>query len=131
MPHMAYWSGERAPQHCYIMLNGSTKIIYSLADVNLETLKYIRWQPLMNVYKLKLTSLMYSVYYGLAPKYICDLFHKTEPQRYHLRRAEGLNVLKYNYSIGRTSSSYREFDVSLIILIQFSPRASSSPQGLS
>ena len=39
----------------------AAKIIYSLADVNLETLKYIRWQSLMNVYKLKLTSLMYSV----------------------------------------------------------------------
>ena len=50
---------------------------------------------------------MYSVYYGLAPKSICDLFHKTEPWRYHLRRAEGFNVPKYNYSIGRTSLSYR------------------------
>ena len=85
----------------------AAKIIYSLADVNLETLKYISWQPLMNVYKLKLTSLMYSVYHGLAPKSICDLFHKTEPRRYLLRRAEGFNVPKYNYSIGRTSLSYR------------------------
>ena len=85
----------------------AAKIIYSLVDVNLETLKYIRWQPLLNVYKLKLTSLMYSVYYGLAPKSICDLFHKTEPRRYHLRKAEGFNVPKYNYSIGRTSLSYR------------------------
>ena len=52
-------------------------------------------------------SLMYSVYYGLAPKSICNLFHKTEPRRYHLRKAEGFNVPKYNYSIGRTSLSYR------------------------
>ena len=74
----------------------AAKIIYSLADVNLETLKYIGWQPLLNAYKLKLTSLMYSVYYGLAPKPICDLFHKTELRRYHLRRAEGFNVPKYN-----------------------------------
>ena len=48
---------------------------------------------------------MYSVYYGLAPKPICDLF--PELRRYHLRRAEGFNVPKYNYSIGRTSLSYR------------------------
>ena len=61
----------------------------------------------MNAYKLKLTSLMYSVYYGLAPKPICNLFHKTEPRRYLLRRAEGFNVPKYNYSIGGTSLSYR------------------------
>ena len=85
----------------------AAKIIHGLADVNSETLKYIRWQPLINVYKLKLTSLMYSVYYGLAPKSICDLFNKTEPRHYHLRRAEGFNVPKYNYSIGRTSLSYR------------------------
>ena len=85
----------------------AAKIKYSLVDANLETLKYIRWQPLLIVYKLKLTSLMYSVYYALAPKSICDLFHKTEPRRYHLRRAEGFNVPKYNYSIGRTSLSYR------------------------
>ena len=110
---MAYWSGEPVPPHCYnvewIHLRAA-KIIYSLADINLETLKYIHWQPLLNVYELKLTfkltSLMYSVYYGLAPKSICDLFHKTEPQRYHLRREEGFNVPKYNYSIGRTSLSY-------------------------
>ena len=44
----------------------AAKIKYGLADVNLETLKYIRWQPLMNVYKPKLTSPMYSVYNGLA-----------------------------------------------------------------
>ena len=29
------------------------------------------------------------------------------PRRYHLRAAEGFNVPKYNYSIGRTSLSYR------------------------
>ena len=80
----------------------AAKIIYSLADVNLETLKYIRWQPLMNVCKLKLISLMYSVYNGLAPKSICDLF-----QTYHLRRTEGFNVPKYNCSLGGTSLSYR------------------------
>ena len=40
----------------------AAKIIYSLADVNLETLKYIRWQPLLNVYKLKLSSRMHKVY---------------------------------------------------------------------
>ena len=85
----------------------AAKIMYSFADINLETLKYIHWQPLMNIYKLRLTSLMYSVYYGLAPKSICDLFHITEPQHYHLRRAEGFNVPKYNHSIGRTSLSYR------------------------
>ena len=51
--------------------------------------------------------LLYSVYHGLAPKSICNLFHKTEPRRYHLRRVEGFNVPKYNYSIGRTSLSYR------------------------
>ena len=50
---------------------------------------------------------MYSVYYGLAPKSICDLFHKTEPRRYHLRRAEGFNVPKLSYSIERTSLPYR------------------------
>ena len=50
---------------------------------------------------------MYSVYYGLAPKPICNLFHKNESRRYLLRRAEGFNVPKYNYSIGRTSLSYR------------------------
>ena len=55
----------------------AAKIIYSLADVNLETLKYIRWQPLMNTYKLKLTSRMHSVYYGLAPKSICDFKLQT------------------------------------------------------
>ena len=31
----------------------ASKIIYSLADVNLKTLKYIRWHLLMNVCKLK------------------------------------------------------------------------------
>ena len=108
---MAYWYGEPAPQHCHINVERihlrAAKIIHSLADVNMETLKYIRWQPLMNAHKLKLTSLMYSVYHGLAPKSICDLFHKTVPRRYHSRRAEGFNVPKYNYSIGRTSLSYR------------------------
>ena len=95
---MAYWYGgtcSPALLHNVERIHlRAAKIIYSLADVNLETLKYISWQPLMNVYKLKLTSLMYSVYHGLAPKSICDLFHKTEPRRYHLRRAEGFNVPK-------------------------------------
>ena len=28
----------------------------------------MHWQPLTNVFKLKLTSVMYSAYYGLIPK---------------------------------------------------------------
>ena len=44
-----------------------------LCDVELihlraATLKRTHWQPLTNVYKLKLTSLMYLAYYGLIPK---------------------------------------------------------------
>ena len=39
---------------------------------------------------------MYSAYYGLIPKPICDL-----------RRGDGFKVPKYNYSMGRTSLSYR------------------------
>ena len=36
------------------------------------------------------------------------MFQKTaEPRRYLLRKAEGFNVPKYNYSMGRTSLSYR------------------------
>ena len=49
---------------------------------------------------------MFSVYYDLAPN-LCDLFYKTEPRHSHLRGAEGFNVPKYNYSMGRTSLSYR------------------------
>ena len=52
-------------------------------------------------------SLMYSAYYGLIPKPICDLFQKTEQQPYNLRRRDGFKVPKYNYSMGRTSLSYR------------------------
>ena len=37
-----------------------------------------------------------------------QLFPQTELQYYHPRRAEGLNVLKHNYSVGRTSLSYTE-----------------------
>ena len=73
----------------------------------METLKHIHWQPLTNVYKLKLISLMYLVHHGLTPKPICDLFHKTEQRRYNLRGTVGFNAPKYNYSIGRTSLSYR------------------------
>ena len=50
---------------------------------------------------------MYSAYYGLIPKSICDLFQKTEQQPYNLRRRDGFKVSKYNYSMGRTSLSYR------------------------
>ena len=44
-----------------------------LCDVELihlraATLKRTHWQPLTNVFKLKLTSVMYSAYYGLIPK---------------------------------------------------------------
>ena len=85
----------------------AAKIIHGLAEVNMETLKHIHWQPLTNVYKLKLISLMYLVHRGLIPKPICDLFHKTEQRHYNLRGTAGFNALKYNYSIGRTSLSYR------------------------
>ena len=51
---------------------------------------------------------MYSAYYGIIPKSICDLFHKTEQRPYNLRRRDGFKVPKYNYSIGRTSLSYRK-----------------------
>ena len=50
---------------------------------------------------------MYSAYYGLIPKPICDLFHKTEQRPYNLRRRDVFKVPKYNYSMGRTSLSYR------------------------
>ena len=85
----------------------AAKIIHGLAEVNMETLKHIHWQPLTNVYKLKLIPLMYLVHHGLTPKPICDLFHKTEQRHYNLRGTAGFNALKYNYSIGRTSLSYR------------------------
>ena len=49
---------------------------------------------------------MSSAYYGLIPKPICDLFHKTEQRPYNLRRRDGFKVPK-NYSMGRTSWSYR------------------------
>ena len=42
----------------------------------------------------------------LIPKPICDLFHKTEQQPYNLRRRDGFEVPKHNYSMGRTSLSY-------------------------
>ena len=61
----------------------AAKIIHGLAEVNMETLKHIHWQPLTNVYKLKLISLMYLVHHGLTPKPICDLFHKTEHRHYN------------------------------------------------
>ena len=41
---------------------------FELIYLGAATLKRIHWQPLTNVYKLKLTSLMYSAYYGLIPK---------------------------------------------------------------
>ena len=85
----------------------AAKVIHGLAEVNMETLKRIHWQPLTNVYKLKLTSLMYSAYYGLIPNPTCDLFHETEQRPYNLRRRDGFKVSKYNYSMGRTSLSYR------------------------
>ena len=50
---------------------------------------------------------MCSAYYGLIPKPIYDLFHKTEQRPYNLRRRDGFKVPKYNYSIGRTTLSYR------------------------
>ena len=50
---------------------------------------------------------MYSAYYGLIPKPICDLFHKTEQRAYNLRRRDGFKVPKYNYSMGRTFLPYR------------------------
>ena len=50
---------------------------------------------------------MSSAYYGLIPKPICDLFHKTEQRPYNLRRRDVFKVPKYNYSMGRTSLSYR------------------------
>ena len=34
-------------------------------------------------------------------------FHKTEQRPYNLRRRDGFKVPKYNYSMGRTSLSYR------------------------
>ena len=85
----------------------AAKIIHGLAEVNMETLKRIHSQSLTYVIKLKLTSLMYSAYYGLIPKPICDLFHKTEQRPYNLRRRDGFKVPKYNYSMERTSLPYR------------------------
>ena len=76
--------------------------------------KYIRWQPLINAYKLKLTSLMYSVYYALATN--CDFFHKPEPLHYHLPN--------YSYFIGRTSLSYRGPSVWNILPEPFKPAGS-------
>ena len=78
-----------------LILLRAAKIVRGLTEVNMETLKRI-WQPLTNVYKLNLTSLMHSAYYGLIPKPICDLFHKTEQRPYNLRRRDGFKVPKYN-----------------------------------
>ena len=87
----------------------AAKVIHGLTEVNMETgLKRIHWQPLTDIYKLKLTSSMHSAYYGLIPKPICDLFHKTEQRPYNLRGRDGFKVPKYSYSIGRTSLSYRK-----------------------
>ena len=87
----------------------AAKVIHGLTEVNMETgLKRTHWQPLTNVYKLKLTSFIYSAYYSSIRKPICDLFHKTEQRPYNLRRMDGFKVPKYNYSIGRKSSSYRK-----------------------
>ena len=60
-----------------LILLRAAKIIHGLAEVNMETLKRIHWQPLTNVYNLKLTSLMYSAYYGFIPKPICDFFSQN------------------------------------------------------
>ena len=78
-----------------LILLRAAKIVHGLTEVNMETLKRI-WQPLTNVYKLNLTSLMYSAYYGLIPKPICDLFHKTEQRPYNLRRRD---YLRYQSTI--------------------------------
>ena len=61
------------PSVTYGVLVWGTCTLSLLCDVELihlraATLKRIHWQPLTNVYKLKLTSLMYSAYYGLIPK---------------------------------------------------------------
>jgi len=49
---------------------------------------------------------MYSVYYNLAPKPICDLFTRNTA-RHSTRKSLNLNEPKFNYSIGQNSIRYR------------------------
>ena len=80
-----------------LILLRAAKIVHGLTEVNMATLKRI-WQPLTNVYKLNLTSLMYSAYYGLIPKpednekrgWIYRYQSTITPWEEHLYPTEGL-----------------------------------------
>ena len=108
--YMTIW-GTCSPTF-YKLSNGFTQgqpeSIHNLPD-NLnstEILENAHWQPFSNSHKWKLAALMYSVYYNLAPKPICDLFTRNTPH-HSTRKSLNLNVRRFSYSIGRNSIRHR------------------------
>ena len=87
----------------------AARIIHNLPD-NLnstEILKNAHWQPFSKFYKRKLTALIYSVYYNLAPKPICDLF--TRNTAHHSTRKALRAILCKN----QTKWEMKNFDPAL------------------
>ena len=88
----------------------AAKLIHKLPSETPDTdvLDFVKWKPLLYVYKRRLASIMYQVYYDSLPDQLLSLFEtRNVDTSYNLRRTNHFLHVRYNSNIGRNSVRYR------------------------
>ena len=87
----------------------AAKLVHKLPTETPDTdvLDFVKWKPLVYIYKRRLTSIMYLVYHNSLPNSQPYSKHATLINiNYNLRRINHFLHVRYNSNIGRNSVRY-------------------------